>query len=188
MARTIYSSFLSKSRNGAKVTKKFHSPQTPCDRLFGDLRVSTESKEYLLRNRNEQDPLKLLHEIRQTQAALVSLSTEGSLSQEQQIDLEEFLAQLPGLWKKGEARPTHQPKPTRTRDYRTRRDPFEGDWTTILEWLEKTPDATASSLLERLIERTPDKYDSQHLRTLQRRVGQWRYIMAKQLVTGSTST
>jgi hypothetical protein len=108
--------------------------------------------------------------------------------QEQQIDLEGFLAQLPELWKKGEARPTHQPKPTRTRDYRTHRDPFEGDWTTILEWLEKAPDATASSLLERLIERSPEKYESKQLRTLQRRVGQWRFIMAKQLVTGSTST
>lgn len=179
---------LSKTRNGAKVTKTFHSPQTPCDRLLCDQRVETEAKECLLRNRNEQDPLTLLHEIRQTQAALVSLSAERSLTKEQQVDLEEFLAQLPELWKKGEARPTHQPTPTRTRDYRTRRDPFEGDWTTILEWLEKAPDATASSLLERLIERSPGKYNGKHLRSLQRRVGQWRYIMAKQLVTGSTST
>ena len=179
---------LSKTRNGAKVTKTFHPPQTPSDRLLGDLRVSTESKEYLLLNRKEQDPLKLLHEIRQTQAALVSLSTEGTLTQQQQTDLEQFLAELPELWKKGEARPTHQPKPTRTRDYRTRPDPFEGDWTTILEWLEKAADATASSLLEKLIKRSPDKYDGKHLRSLQRRVGQWRYIMAKQLVTGSTST
>jgi hypothetical protein len=179
---------LSKTRNGAKVTKKFHAPLTPCDRLLCDQRVLTASKEYLLRNRNELDPLKLLHEIRQTQAALVSLSSDGALSQEQQIDLEGFLAQLPELWKKGEARPTHQPKPTRTRDYRTHRDPFEGDWTTILEWLEKAPDATSSSLLERLIERSPEKYESKHLRTLQRRVGQWRFIMAKKLVTGSTST
>jgi len=179
---------LSKTRDGAKVTKKFHSPQTPYDRMVSDQRVSTESKEQLLRNRDEQDPLELLHEIRKSQTALESLSTDSSLSQEQQVDLDEFLSQLPELWKNGEARPTHQPKPARTRDYRTRRDPFEGDWTKILEWLEKAPDATASSLLKKLIERSPDKYDGSQLRTLQRRVGQWRYIMAKQLVTGTTST
>ncbi len=178
---------LSKSRIGAKVTKKFLSPQTPCDRLLSDPRVSTESKEYLSATRREQDPLELLHEIRKTQEALVSLSTEGSLSQTQQSSLEEFLAQLPELWKRGEARPTHQPKPARTRNYRTRIDPFEGDWTTILEWLEKQPDATGSSLLERLIAKSPDKYGEKQLRTLQRRIGQWRYIMAKRLVLGTSS-
>ena len=135
----------------------------------------------------EQDPLKLLHEIRRTQEALVSLSTDGSLSQTQQSSLEEFLAQLPELWKRGQASPTHQPKPTRTRTYRTHPDPFEGDWTTILEWLEKQPDATATSLLERLIAKSPERYDEKQLRSLQRRVGQWRYIMAKRLVLGTTS-
>lgn len=178
---------ISKSRNGAKVTKKFHSPKTPCDRLLSDPRVSSESKGYLSSNRAEQDPLELLHEIRKTQSALVTLSTEGSLSQEQKNSLEDFLSQLPLLWKQGESRPTHQPKPTRTRDYRTRPDPFEGDWTTILEWLEEQPDATASSLLERLRAKSPEKYDDKQLRTLQRRIGQWRYIMAKQLVMGTTS-
>ena len=176
---------LSKSRIGAKVTKKFLSPKTPCDRLLSDPRVSTESKEYLSTLRREQDPLELLHEIRKTQEALASLTTEGSLSQTQQCSLEDFLAQLPELWKRGDARPTHQRKPTQTRDYRTRLDPFEGDWTTILQWLEQQPDATASSMLERLIAKSPDKYDEGQLRTLQRRVGQWRCIMAKQLVTGT---
>ena len=178
---------LSKSRFGAKVTKRFLSPETPCDRLLGDPRVSKESKEYLSNIRRDQDPLELLHEIRRTQEALVSLSTDGALSQTQQSSLDEFLAQLPELWKRGEARPTHQPKPTRTRTYRTHPDPFEGDWTTILEWLEKQPDATATSLLERLIAKSPERYDEKQLRSLQRRVGQWRYIMAKQLVLGTTS-
>ncbi len=55
----------------------------------------------------------------------------------------------------------------------------------ILEWLEKEPDATASSLLERLKSKAPAKYGDKQLRSLQRRIGQWRYIMAKQLVTGT---
>ncbi len=178
---------ISKSRVGAKVTKKFSPPQTPCDRLLGDPRVSHTSRECIASIRNQQDPLVLLHEIRRTQEALISLSADGSLSRMQQSSLEEFLAQLPELWRRGEASPTHQPKanPSKTRDYRTRPDPFDGDWTTILQWLEQKPDATASSLLAQLIAKSPEKYDEKQLRTLQRRIGQWRYIMAKQLVFGT---
>ena len=57
---------------------------------------------------------------------------------------------------------------------------YNGDWTTILEWLQKKPDAAASSWLERTHETKPDKYaDEKTLRTLQRRIGQWRSITSK---------
>ena len=68
----------------------------------------------------------------------------------EQLKLDELLLQMPRLWEQGESRPTHQPNPTPGLDYRTIRDPFEGDWTTILEWLQTEPDVAASSLLERL--------------------------------------
>lgn len=64
----------------------------------------------------------------------------------------------------------------------TRADPFEEDWPTVLEWLEAAPDSTAKSLFERLMSEQPGKYKTSQLRTLQRRVRQWRKLMAKQLV------
>jgi hypothetical protein len=177
----------SKSRIGSKVTKKYHAPQTPCSRLINDPSVSAETKEVLRRELSDKDPLQLLHEIRKTQEALVALSSNVEVSTEQRNSLDDFLLQLPRLWEQGESRPTHQPKPIRTRNYRTRLDPFEGDWSTILEWLQKEPDVAASTLLERLQASKPDKYaDDKTLRTLQRRIGQWRCIMAKQLVVGTT--
>ena len=48
--------------------------------------------------------------------------------------------------------------------------------------LQKQPDATATVLLDRLIRRHPDRFSRRQLRTLQRRVGQWRSVMASQLV------
>jgi hypothetical protein len=49
------------------------------------------------------------------------------------------------------------------------RPPFEGDWSTILKWLQKEPDVAASTLLERLQSANPGKYaDDKTLRTLQR--------------------
>ena len=68
------------------------------------------------------------------------------------------------------------------RTWRTRPDPFEGVWCDVLSWLQEDPDASAVVLLGRLQEAEPDRFSRTHLRTLQRRVQQWRGIMAKKLV------
>ena len=52
----------------------------------------------------------------------------------------------------------------------------------VLSWLQEDPDASAVVLLGRLQEAEPDRFSRAHLRTLQRRVKQWRGIMAKKLV------
>ena len=61
-------------------------------------------------------------------------------------------------------------------------DPFEGVWCDVLSWLQEDPDAKAIALLNRLKSAHPDRFSDTHLRTLQRRVQQWRGIMAKKLV------
>ena len=60
--------------------------------------------------------------------------------------------------------------------------PFEGVWCEVVSWLQEDPDASAVVLLGRLQEAEPDRFSRAHLRTLQRRVQQWRGIMAKKLV------
>ena len=52
----------------------------------------------------------------------------------------------------------------------------------MLGWLQEDPDASAVALLGRLQETEPDRFSRAHLRTLQRRVQEWRGIMAKKLV------
>ena len=52
----------------------------------------------------------------------------------------------------------------------------------MLGWLQEDPDASAVVLLGRLQEAEPERFSRAHLRTLQRRVQQWRGIMAKTLV------
>lgn len=98
--------------------------------------------------------------------------------------LEQFLSQLPGLWRAGEARPTHRDRPARSRYWRTRKDPFESVWLKVLEWLQEEPDVTAKELLARLQHLHPGSYPDGQLRTLQRRVRDWRQIMARELVYG----
>ena len=55
-------------------------------------------------------------------------------------------------------------------------------WADILQSLQSEPDCTATSLLDQLIKKYPEQHDASQLRTLQRRVGEWRATMARTLV------
>ena len=55
-------------------------------------------------------------------------------------------------------------------------------WRDVLSWLQEDPDDKAIALLNRLKSAHPDRFSDTHLRTLQRRVQQWRGTMAKKLV------
>ena len=172
----------SKTREGTKVKKRYHKPATPCDRLLAHGSVSTAAKEALRAEFAELDPLEILHQIRECQSALVALNS-GDLGQgAERESLEAFLAKLPELWREGEARPTHRSEPTSPRSWRTRKDPFERVWPEILLWLQQDPDSTAKSLMERLQKESPGQFAEGQLRTLQRRIQEWRQVMARTLV------
>ena len=72
------------------------------------------------------------------------------------------------------------------RHWRTREDPFEGVWGEVLVWLQAEPDATGKALMARLQSECPDRFTEAQLRTMQRRVKEWRGIMAKKLVYAGT--
>ena len=61
------------------------------------------------------------------------------------------------------------------RNYRTRKDPFDGLFEQYLvPLLKDTPQLQPITLLDVLDEKAPGKFDSSHLRTLQRKVKRWR--------------
>jgi len=174
---------ISKERQGSKLRKSYKKPATPYSRIIENSSVEPEIKENLTHIKCQLDPVFLLHQIRDKQAALSALSsTEFSPDGPGKKDLEEFLAQLPKIWQYGDARPTHAKKEPKKRWWRSRMDPFEEVWPEVLLWLQMDPDATAKSLFERLQDEYPGKYYGGQLRTLQRRVKEWRQVMAKDLV------
>jgi DNA-binding transcriptional MerR regulator len=69
------------------------------------------------------------------------------------------------------------------RNYRTREDPFEEDWDELERMLETAPELEAKTLFEWLCEREPGKYQEGQLRTLQRRVSNWRALSSEKLLT-----
>ena len=172
-----------KIRNGAKVKRSYYQPATPCDRLLRHPAVEDQIKEKIRLQRTQLDPVKLLHQIREGQAALAALvSIDNSPQGPGRETLDQFLAKLPRLWQAGEVRPTHRPRSTKPRHWRTRKDPFEKVWYDVLCWLQRDPDATAKVLFERLQVEYPGHFPDGQLRTLQRRVREWRMIMARKLV------
>ena len=61
-----------------------------------------------------------------------------------------------------------------TRTWRTREDPFATHWAGLERQLRAAPGLQAVTLLADLISRHPDRYHEGQLRTLQRRIRQWR--------------
>lgn len=172
----------SKTREGAKVRKLYHAPATPCERLLAHAAMPAAGKEPLRITRGSLDPLALLQRIREGQSALSALQSGDFTRGPERESLEDFLSKLPELWRDGEVRPTHRQVAPSVRDYRTRKDPFESVWPEILSWLQKEPEATAKSLMDRLGEQFPGRFPEGQLRTLQRRIRDWRRVMAKSLV------
>lgn len=171
-----------RKREGGKVRKIYHFPATPSDRLLAHAGVDENVKAALRVQLAQLDPVELLQRIRQGQAALAALSAGSPGDGPTRQNLDDFLAQLPEMWRQGEVRPTHKQGPPKDRSWRTREDPFAAVWTDILLWLQVDPDITAKSLLVRLNEKYPGQYPTGQLRTLQRRIGEWRQTMARKLI------
>jgi hypothetical protein len=97
-----------KERDGAKVSKRYHPPQTPCERLLQAESIPAATKSKLREIAAELDPLKLLEETRAVQAYLAALA-DGEAPPpmtSEPPNLAAFVASLSSAWHAGEVRPT----------------------------------------------------------------------------------
>ncbi len=78
------------------------------------------------------------------------------------------------LEERGKRRYRRSGKPRVPHTWRTRKDPFEGVWAEVKQKLEAEPERTAKSLFLELQQEDPGRFAAGQLRTLQRRVKQWR--------------
>ncbi len=178
-----------KVRDGAKVSKTYHSPATPYQRLLADARTSEDVRRHAIATYATLDPVRLLKTIREVQQELVALAdrpvvdkaTEPSAS-----TLEQFLSGLRTAWQEGEVRPTGKPKEKVPRG-RRRPDPFARVTELLQEWFEAEPWRTSRELFERLQKSHPDLFPDGQLRTLQRRVKTWRRALAHKMVFGAAA-
>jgi hypothetical protein len=178
----------SKKREGAKVIKKYHPPATPCEQLLAEDRVGALVKDQLRKQFAALDPVQLLNQIRQAQRNIASLEAGASSEQqkEQSVQLNQFVQSLATAWRHGEVRaPYRKRRPdAKPHTWRTRADPFEDVWSMVQQWLNDEPNTTAKDLFLRLNMQIPDRFKPSQLRTLQRRVKEWRTSIARRLVLG----
>lgn len=176
----------SKIRVGAKVSKKYFLPATPYERILANDRVTNECKEQLRRTFSALDPVQLLNQIREAQRKLVHQEVGGQAENTagSNEELSRFVKSLSTAWRDGEIRPTHRKKSSGPRAWRTRVDPFESVWPVVERWLDERPDANAKELFYRLQTELSVSFDPGQLRTLQRRIKDWRTAIARRLVLG----
>lgn len=98
-----------KHRQGAQVSKRYHPPETPYERLLQSETLSDAVKGKLNEVGMGLDPLNLLEEMRTMQSQLMLLVNGGGVDvpSMREPDLPAFLAGLSDAWRTGEVRPTH---------------------------------------------------------------------------------
>jgi len=173
-----------KSRDGAKVKKRYHAPATPYQRLLTDLRTHDDVRVCVRAIYAGLDPVSLLSDIRVAQQRLVEIADRplvGVSEAPAGPTLEKFLLGLRTAWQEGEVRPTSRAKEKSKRG-RRRPDPLVAVTEQIRSWFNAEPWRTSRELFERLQGEHPNIYPAGQLRTLQRRLKVWRSELAHKLV------
>ena len=178
-----------KVRDGGTVRKRYHAPLTPYQRLVADSRTSDEARRRLNAMYARLDPVRLLSAIRMAQQELVAIADRpvaGVTTAPTAPTLEQFLSGLRTAWHAGEVRPTSRPKEKAKRG-RRRPDPLAAVTARIFAWFEAEPWRTSRELLERLQGEYLGVYPDGLLRTLQRRLKEWRREAAHKMVFGTAA-
>src|ERR1700712_2907688 len=127
----------SKTRDRARVTKRYHPPATPYQRLLADPRMSETIRARLSALQATLDPVRLLSEIRAAQKQLVEIADRpvtGEAARVTEPTLAQFLVGLRTSWQEGEVRPTSKRKEKVSKNLRRCPDPFLTVTAQMREW------------------------------------------------------
>ncbi|MDQ6905653.1 MAG: transposase [Chloroflexota bacterium] len=178
-----------KEREGGKLRRRYDPAKTPFQRLLAMGVLSTDDRVRLTAIAQALDPVQLLRQIQQLQDALwrhaliqmpesvaanikamqealptIRFSLDGASAPETRIGTESE-----GGRKYRRTKGVKGP-----RLYRTRVDPFAEVWHEVEAELTAHPERTAKAAFEHLQERYPGVFPATQVRTLQRRVQEWR--------------
>ena len=185
---------LNKTRVGAKVIKKYDKAKTPYQRLMNAPGFCKEAQKKLHDTYITLDPIELLNNIEIQQKIFFNLACVATTDKKgKAITLKDNLLKLseevtsnpllnPQLQNDVSVNPpikcnanTKKPrKKLAPRTWKTKEDAFAQIWDEISSQLVDNSTLTAKSILDDLIKENPQTYNLNQLRTLQRRVKNWR--------------
>lgn len=173
---------LKKTRMGSKTTKHYDKARTPMQRLIESKGVTPDTRSKLVKMRDALDPVDLFGKIGVLQESLWDVAV---------LDGQQMLVQeMPARAKT--APQTHSDEPGRLlslkpkrpskRSYtsrvphiwRTRPDPLEGTYDYAKALFTRNPEMTSTQMLAKLMQQFPEQITGKELKTLQRRLAQWR--------------
>jgi hypothetical protein len=188
-----------KHRDGSKVQRTYDTAKTPYQRLLNSNILQEDVREHLSRVYRALDPVRLLQQLQALQDALwrqavrgpfgsndpgreavpamhfdptACVSSDKLVVQGDEVDCKPTGGEM-DIDHRG--RKYHRAKRSLgPRTYRTRQDPFEAVNDELHERFLAAPELTAKMLLTELQQRQPAEYPDRLLRTLQRRVNEWR--------------
>jgi hypothetical protein len=183
-----------KTRDGSRVRRSYDQAATPLQRLFTADVLTAGQRERLEIIYQALDPVLLLRQIEVLQEALWRHAVVGSSAAEPEgvaepvTDAVRFDVTACGLSDgdasaeepaRGEAdggrRKYHRTvKASQPRWWRTRPDPFAAVWEEVEGWLQAAPERTAKAMFQELQQRHSGQFTDSQVRTLQRRVKEWR--------------
>ncbi len=184
-----------KTRDGSRVRKRYDIAQTPYQRLSNLDALDRDLRDRLPSIYERLDPVDLLRQLEKLQDAfwrhakewLPSTLTDevvratpvsGDLTPNGDAETDRALLEAelppPAFEQRTKRRYRRTSKARVPHTWRTRADPFDGVWEEMRSWLESEPGRTAKSLFLELQQRYPGRHPNGQLRTLQRRVREWR--------------
>jgi hypothetical protein len=194
---------ISKTRIGAKVTKKYDKAKTPYQRLMSSSNIIEEIKIKLKKQFEELDPVELLKNLEELQNnfwkhAWQKDKAKSARERENKniLDLEDSpiinhengasnnpalqqsddtsIAKLKVTTNESVRRYRRTKQKRALRNWRTRADPFGDVWDSICQRLQLNPILTARDIVENLMKENVGQFNLGHVRTMQRRIAKWR--------------
>jgi hypothetical protein len=193
---------ISKERYGAKVTKRYDKAKTPSQRLLACAHVSEKIKQLLQKQYEVLDPLHLLKELERLQnqfwshawkdahpsSQVLNNTNLSKIDPTDPIDMacQEKAKQPEQKENQGEATPIRRYRRTlkprkqlAPRTWRTRKDAFETVWSGLVINLQLNQRCSPKDMLIGLIKGDPRQFNLKQLRSLQRRVANWRIAQSE---------
>ena len=171
---------LQKTRNQGHVSKRYDSAQTPYQRLLSSKSLNQDQKRQLEQHYETLDPVALMREVEHCQDRFWShahggTSTDSTPQPSPESTLEIAVTTSPIAKISGGPRFYRRtPRPSVSRYWRTRKDPFEQVWPQVRIQLQLNPEQTAKKIFQEIQKQYPETFPDGQLRTLQRRVRDWR--------------
>ncbi len=181
-----------------QTTKKYDKAKTPFQRVLESKHINDEVKQKMRAEYERLDPVDLLKRLRGLQekfwqcasnnatqqddkiAAQVEPNKDAAESEKVAIDGGTDILTVANMPNRKHRRTKKPRKKMSPRTWITRKDPFEEVWDGLRQQLELNPHTTAKNLMDGLVSSHPDEFNRNQLRTLQRKVANWRSEQTKQ--------